>query len=73
MCYKCTGILEDQVLVGGTAVGGLSQVALADFRTCSLATRLAGEISQFGHPPEVSPHSKLSVILRQILQGGKHR
>ena len=53
VCLKTTDYLEDQVLVTGSADGGLSELDKEDFRTCVYAFKLAAEIGQFGHPPEV--------------------
>lgn len=68
VCLKSTKHLGDQVLVSGYALGGLSELSQEEFQTCSYAFKLAGEIGQFGHPPEV--HSYLieaGVIWYQIL------
>lgn len=53
MAFKCTDFLRDQVLLGGFAAGGLSQVPREQFRSCSFSTVVAGELGMFGVPPEV--------------------
>ena len=53
VCYKCTEFMGDQVLVNAFATGGLSNVPRDCFKACNLASRLASELGQFGHPPEV--------------------
>ena len=51
--YKCTDLLDDQVLLTGLAAGALSQVPLNEWRSASLATLLAQEQGLFGLKPEV--------------------
>ena len=55
VCLKHTDFLGDQVLLAASAHGGLSEVPKEHFRSCSNALKLAGEIGQFGHRPEVGP------------------
>ena len=44
--------------MGGFAAGGLSQVPLEQFRSCSLATVVAGELGIFGVRPEVGARNQ---------------
>ena len=60
VCFKKTDFLGDQVLLTGFAPGGLTEVAQADFKTCSMANTLAQELGPFGFKPEVT--STLSEI-----------
>ena len=50
--YKCTDLLDDQVLLSGLAVGALTQVPQREWRSASLATLLAQEQGLFGLKPE---------------------
>ena len=51
--YKATQFLDDQVLVKGFALGGLSDVPRQDFPACSMSHTLAEELGQFGLRPEL--------------------
>ena len=55
--------MDDQVLITGSADGGLSELDKKQFETCSYAFRLAPEIGQFGHPPEVRLRTQTGQIL----------
>ena len=55
MCYRKADFLADQVLLGGFAPGGLTEVPEADFKTCSMGNTIAQELGPFGFKPEVSP------------------
>ena len=60
--YKCTDLLDDQVLLSGLAAGALSQVPRRDWRSASLATLLAQEQGLFGLKPEVRACCSLTAV-----------
>ena len=51
--YKCTDLLDDQVLLSGTAAGALSEVPRQHWRSASLGALLAQEQGLYGLKPEV--------------------
>lgn len=53
VCYKCTDLLDDQVLFTGFSYGGLSEIPESDYFSCSLGSTIAGEIGIFGYRPSV--------------------
>lgn len=53
VCYKCTDLLDDQILVTGLAPGGLTEVSQDEYRTASFGVTLASEMGLFGLKPEV--------------------
>ncbi|KNA14112.1 hypothetical protein SOVF_110570 [Spinacia oleracea] len=53
VCYKCTDLLDDQVLISGCSYGGLSELSEADYISCSMGSTIAGELGKFGHKPSV--------------------
>jgi len=55
VCYKCTDLLDDQILLTGIAPGGLTEVPISEYRTASCGVTLALEMGLFGFKPEVRP------------------
>ncbi|XP_057985683.1 zinc protease PQQL-like isoform X2 [Hevea brasiliensis] len=53
VCYKCTDLLDDQVLFTGFSYGGLSEIPESDYFSCSMGSTIAGEIGVFGYRPSV--------------------
>ncbi|GAA0155968.1 metalloprotease [Lithospermum erythrorhizon] len=53
VCYKCTDLLDDQVLFTGFSYGGLSELLESDYFACSMGSTIAGEIGVFGYRPSV--------------------
>jgi hypothetical protein len=51
--YKATDLLDDQILLGGMAAGGLSEVPRENWRSASLGVLLAQEQGLYGLKPEV--------------------
>ncbi len=54
VCYKCTDLLDDQILCTGLAPGGLTEVGQDEYRTASFGATLAQEMGLFGIKPEVT-------------------
>eukprot|EP00877_Chromochloris_zofingiensis_P010304 jgi/Chrzof1/5527/Cz16g06120.t1 len=53
VCWKETNFMEDEVMVSGTAAGGLSEVPQHDFYTASMSSTIAAQLGAYGHKPEV--------------------
>jgi hypothetical protein len=54
VAYKCTDLLDDQVILSGFAAGGLSELPKGRrYDAASCAALLVNEIGIFGHKPEI--------------------
>ena len=62
MALKRTDFLDDQVLMGASAPGGLSETTRADYRTAAFGATVAAEVGYFGLRPD---------ILSEVLAGAR--
>eukprot|EP01025_Chloroclados_australasicus_P009149 TRINITY_DN13521_c0_g1_i3.p1 TRINITY_DN13521_c0_g1~~TRINITY_DN13521_c0_g1_i3.p1 ORF type:complete len:1012 (-),score=156.71 TRINITY_DN13521_c0_g1_i3:256-3291(-) len=51
--YKCTDHLEDQILMEGFAVGGLSEVSERHYRSSESGVLIASELGMYGFKPHI--------------------